>query len=311
MLLLGNPNADALELITSSAAAVAVHGSYTETDSTMGSASNVLPVPVNFQLASATTTSLIAAPGASKVRNLKFLQITNNDAALSCTVTVQITSTGPVHTVLKTVTLPPGESLVHVEGRWFHYDAGLGIYATPTYDPTIFKRSMSTADQTGLSAGSANYLTGSAIKLPASGSLVAGMVLRWLVHVAKTGAGTSTSQFAILFGTAGTTADTARCSTGALDTETAVADELVAIITATIRGPIGAACVVQSSWMLNDNLTTTGFSTTARKAQVKAVQSAAFDITPSGTIAGLTMTPGTADVITVRQVVGELLAPQA
>lgn len=287
---------DKIDCVTSSAATLDVHVS--AIDAAASGLTSPAAVKQNTAISSATTTDILAAPASSTTRTVKQLNVRNKDASLSCDVTIRFNANGTAYELFK-ATLSPGQVLSYIEG------VGFFQYSIPSIRSGL--KNSSTSDQSP-TAGSANYLTGSAITLPTSSTgLVAGVILRWHISLGKTGAGTGTSAFAIYFGTNGTTADTSRCATGNLDTETAAADEMEAFISATIRGPIGASCIVQSIFSLNNNLTTTGFSNTARKAQVKAVQSAAFDITPAGTIAGIVLTPGASDVITVRQVSAELL----
>jgi len=106
----------------------------------------------------------------------------------------------------------------------------------------------------------------------------------------------------VRFGTAGTTADTSRL-TFATGTQVANADSGVAEIMATVRGPIGASCIVQGN--LNFPHTNgTGFSSTA--VLNVANTSAAFDITTAGMTVGVSLTTGASHSITVTQVVSEV-----
>ena len=288
MLILTNSGTDKLQLVTSGAQAVDVHCSWMDYAS-----GAVTPGRTNSAISSATTTDIVAVPGASTVRNVKTINVRNKDTSASQTVTVIYNANGTQYELHK-VTLRPGEALEYIEGVGF-FTLGARLPVSPN---------VSTADQS-LNAGSANYLTGSAILFTANPTV--GTVLRWMITLGKTGAGTGTSAFAIYFGPNGTTGDTSRCATGNLDTETAAADEMRAEIIATIRGPISASCIVQAGFEIEDNLTTTGFSTTARKAQVKAVQSSAFAITGLPLYVGIVLTPGASDVITVRQVIAEVV----
>lgn len=279
---------DKLQLITSAAVAVDVHASYMDYNG-----STVTPGRQNTAISTATTTDIVGVPGASTQRNIKTLNARNKSASSAVDVTVQYNQNATLFEMHK-VTLRPGEALEYIEG--------VGFFTLAAKLP--FGPNASTADQSP-TAGSANYLTGSAIRFDANPSI--GTVLKWSISMGKSAAGTGTSALAIYFGPNGTTGDTSRCATGALDTETAIADEMLASIIAIIRGPITASCIVQSIFELDDNLTTTGFSNTARKAQVKAVQSAAFDITGLPLYVGIVLTPGASDVITVRQVVAEVV----
>lgn len=284
---------DKIQAITSSAAAIDSVIDYVDAaTSTLGVSGSGRQLTA---LSSAATTDILGAPAGSTTRTVKKATWRNKDASLAGDLTIQYNANGTLYE-MKKVTLQPGWDLSFIEGLGF-------FVATPVLSKSGLKNS-STGDQ-ALTAAAAQYLTGSAILLPSP--VPVGLILRWRVQAGKTGAGTSTSKIGISFGTAGTTGDTIRNDSGALDTETAIADEWIDDVQATIRGPISSSCIVQSHMMRNDNLTTTGISNTARKAQVKQIQSAAFDITVAGTIAGLQYTMGTADVTTVRSVTAEML----
>lgn len=84
----------------------------------------------------ATTTTIVAAPGASKQRSIRHLNIRNNHGSTACTVTVDHTDGTNVEIVFKTV-LAAGEMVVYGEnGVWVYYDPtgkpymGLGPVAT-------------------------------------------------------------------------------------------------------------------------------------------------------------------------------------
>lgn len=279
---------DKLQLVTDAAVTVDVHVSYMDYNG-----STVTPGRQNTAVSTAATTDVVASPGASSQRNIKTFNARNKAASASVGVTVLYNQNGTTFELHK-VTLRPGECLEYIEGVGF-FTLGARLPVSPN---------VSTADQSP-SAGSANYITGSALLFTANPTI--GTALRWMIALGKTGAGTGTTAFAIYFGPNGTTGDTSRCATGNLDTETAIADEMRVEILAIIRGPISASCIVQSGWEIEDNLTTTGFSNTARKAQVKAVQSSAFDITGLPLYAGIVITPGAADVITIRSCIAEVV----
>jgi hypothetical protein len=84
----------------------------------------------------ATTTTIVAAPGASKQRSIRHLNIRNNHGSTACTVTVDHTDGTNAEIVFKTV-LAAGEMIVYGEnGIWVYYDPagkpymGLGPIAT-------------------------------------------------------------------------------------------------------------------------------------------------------------------------------------
>ena len=149
-----------------------------------------------------------------------------------------------------------------------------------------------------MAAASRTYLTGSALTVPST-KLQIGTVLRWTFNMTKTSAGVATSTFDIAFGTAGTTADTARVSF-TKPAGTGVADEAYCIIEAICRGPLSASGIVVGEFVLMHNLAATGH------AQIPIVcvntVSSAFDVTVANLIAGICVTPGSSDSLTFQQV---------
>jgi hypothetical protein len=278
---------DKFQIATSAAAATDVHVSFIEAVIATGAMAGI--GKQNTALSSAGTTDILSAPAASNARSVKKMFIRNKDASLSNDITVIFNQSGTSFEIIKQ-TLQPGETLSFVEG--------LGFVVNKVATARSGMKNVSTADQ-AIGASVTAYITGSAILLP--NPVVAGMVLRWKIQLGKTAASVAQEVVAVRFGTGGSTSDTARNSF-TLDVETAVADEAMDEIEVVIRGPIGASCIAQASLQRDNNLSTTGFSSTARKAQLQAVQSAAFDITPAGTIAGLSYTTGTAHALTVRKV---------
>ena len=148
-------------------------------------------------------------------------------------------------------------------------------------------------------AAARTYITGSAITFPA-GTMQVGTMLRWTFNLTKTAAGTATSTFDIAFGTAGTTADTARVSF-TKPAGTAVADEGLVQIICIIR-TIGAAGVAVGQFHMTHNLAATGHAVIPC-VDVNTV-SAGFDMT-AVTTAGVCVTSGASDAITVEAVIAE------
>lgn len=156
--------------------------------------------------------------------------------------------------------------------------------------------------QQAVAAATLTYLTGSALAIPQGAYLRAGSRFRWRWNMAKTGAGTATSTIAIVFGTAGTTADTARVSF-TKPAGTAAADEGWCEVNATVRNISNTAGVVVGTFTLGHNLAATGH------AQIPFVAvttvSSGFDNIVDGLIVGLVITTGAADVITIEQLSAE------
>lgn len=167
----------------------------------------------------------------------------------------------------------------------------------------VIARNRSVAQQAP-AAAVATFITGSQLKAPPGGFKV-GDRLRWTFNMAKTAAGTAASTISIVFGLAGTVADTARVSF-AKPAGTAVADEAYCIVEATVR-TVAAAGVVVGEFVLLHNLAATGHAV----IPVVAVNtiSAGFDNTAEELFAGLVITTGAADVVTIEQVQAELVGP--
>lgn len=146
-------------------------------------------------------------------------------------------------------------------------------------------------------AATRTYIAGSALAVPLDG-LVAGATLRWTFNMTKTAAGTATSTFDICFGTAGTTADTAQVSF-TKPAGTAAADEGYVIIEAVVKS-VSATGVVVGEFIMLHNLAATGHLQIP--AAVVNVTSSAFDNTTAGLIAGVCITTGASDAITISQV---------
>lgn len=162
-------------------------------------------------------------------------------------------------------------------------------------------RNYSTSQQS-ISAATLTFIAGSALAIPKI-KLQAGAQIRWRFNMAKTAAGSAASTIAVTFGTAGTTADTARVSF-TKPAGTAAADEGLVEILLTIRS-IGATGVAIGTLQMTHNLNSTGHCTTANV--VVTTVSAGFDMTVADLIAGLVITTGASDVITVEHVQAELV----
>ena len=141
--------ADLVRVVTSHAALVEVHASYVDLNGT-----TVTPGRLNTLISTATTTTVVASPASSTVRNIKHLNITNDHASQSCNVTVEHTD-GTTAIELMAFTLLPGENMIlNEEGRWAHRDAqgaeyppaGLGAYSGY---PVPFMKSGTAADTAG------------------------------------------------------------------------------------------------------------------------------------------------------------------
>jgi hypothetical protein len=104
---------DKLQLVTSAAVTIDVHASWVD-----NSATAITPGRTNTAITTATTTDVVASPGASTVRNIKALNVRNKHATNSCDVTVQHTDGTTVAQLYK-VTLLAGYSLQYIDGVGF------------------------------------------------------------------------------------------------------------------------------------------------------------------------------------------------
>lgn len=280
-MLIQTATTDLVRLVTSVAADVDVHASWMDhTLSTDNYEAGRTPTAIT----TAATTTIVAAPAAGVTRNVKTIHIRNKDAADTVDVTVVFEIAGPVTYELHKVTLLPGEALEYVEG--------VGFFTLVSAPKTT--TNASTSDQTANAADT--YLTGS--NLTVVNRLKVGTMFFIDISATKTAAGTATPIFSVRFGTAGTTADTARLTfTGAA--QTAAVDTGVFRIVVLVRGPIGASCVVQGTYSMQHDLDTTGIGAVESDA-LQAV-SEAFDVTVAGTIMGVSVNPGASGVWTVTK----------
>ncbi len=149
-------------------------------------------------------------------------------------------------------------------------------------------------------AATPTYIAGSQLAIPTSG-LKVGSKIKFVLDITKTAAGVASSTYAIVFGTAGTVADTARVSFTKI-AGTAAIDTGRITIEAVVRS-VSATGVVVGNFQLTHNLAATGHSTLPNA--VLTTVSAGFDNTADtldpGFI-GLVATTGAADAITVQQV---------
>lgn len=131
MLNLGSTS-DIVRVITTAAATIECHASWVDLNGT-----TVTPGRTNTpNITTATTTTVVAAPAASTVRNVKGIYITNVSASASTRVAVEHFD-GTTAVELMGFILLPGENMTFSEvGRWTHRDAqgaeyppaGLGSY---------------------------------------------------------------------------------------------------------------------------------------------------------------------------------------
>lgn len=107
---------DKLSVISSAAATLDVQANWIDAVLTTGVMSNA--GRTNTAISSATTTDIVAVPGASTLRTVKQITIRNKDASLACDVTVQYNANGTL-TELDKVTLGTQDCFIYIEGIGF------------------------------------------------------------------------------------------------------------------------------------------------------------------------------------------------
>ena len=141
---------DLLRVTTSAAADIEVYCAWVDLNGTTVTPGRTCSASIT----TATTTTVVASPAASTVRNVKHINITNNSTSVSCRVTVDITDgTNPVE-LMSFILLPDENMVFNEEGRWNHRDAqgaeyppaGLGAY---TGYPVGFMKTGTAADAAG------------------------------------------------------------------------------------------------------------------------------------------------------------------
>jgi hypothetical protein len=114
---------DTVRVVTSHAATIEVHASFVDFNGTV-----VTPGRTNTIITTATTTTIVASPGSGVQRNVKHLNITNDHASQSCSITTEHFDGSNVVELIAVILLP-GENMVFGEdGRWTHYDANGAVY---------------------------------------------------------------------------------------------------------------------------------------------------------------------------------------
>lgn len=120
---------DLLKVTTGSAGTIEVHATWVDLLTTTGA---VTPGRTNTaDISSAATTTVVASPAASTIRNVKLLSVRNSHASVSNAITVSHTD-GTTEQILWKGTLAPDESVVYSEATgWIRLNAaGAPVTAT-------------------------------------------------------------------------------------------------------------------------------------------------------------------------------------
>jgi hypothetical protein len=154
-----------------------------------------------------------------------------------------------------------------------------------------------------VSPGSGNfYITGSALALGSS-AIQVGTSWEWVFGITKGAAGTGTPAWTIVFGTLGTTGDTARVTFTASTAQTAAADRALVRINAVARAVGGSGEIAGIYEFSHITVGATGFSTPA-STQVEQLStvSSTFDTSTASMIVGVCVNAGAGSAWSVETV---------
>ncbi len=196
---------DKISLITTTVANTDIVATYVDRNQSTGTVG--LADRQVTAVVTATTTDIVAAPGATTTRNIKSLNIRNKHTSTNNTITVQYNANSVLYELHK-ATLLAGEVLQYIEG--------LGFFKT--FDTTRDSRNFTTlADQ--LFTDGNNWATITGLSCPVKANVAYGF-LAFIPHI--TDATTTGAQFGVKL----TTAPTA-LRAGTIDTVTASATAAV------------------------------------------------------------------------------------
>lgn len=184
--------------------------------------------------------------------------------------------------------------------RYVAADETWGSTGSGITTPTPNQYNVSTSTQTGFATDT--YVAGSNIAIP-TGKIQVGSMYRVKIELIKTAAGVAAPVISLRVGVLGTTADTQRALL-TLAAQTAVVDSGIIDVIAVAR-IAGAASVLKMAGGLGHNLAATGLS--VANYSTDNYTSAAFDITGTGLIIGLSINAGTAASWTTHLVAAELI----
>lgn len=109
-----------LQLVTSAAATLDVQVNWADLVLATGLPANPPGGAQNTAIVTATTTDILAAPGAANLRTLKQMTVRNKDASLACDVTV-VYDAAATDTEIDKFTLNPSDCLIYIEGIGFYH----------------------------------------------------------------------------------------------------------------------------------------------------------------------------------------------
>ena len=184
--------------------------------------------------------------------------------------------------------------------RFRCYEGSAWTNCTPSTRVAVSTATQAPAAGTDTIVNGSTVPLGTAGLIGPTGSNQNGTLITWRIKMSKTAAGTGATTFTIRFGTAGTTADTARCTAFSTGTATAVVDVADVVITAYATAG-GSTATLNCAGTMSHMLATTGFNNAAYFVQAYSTQTS-FNSTPAGTKASLSITAGTGSTITIQKV---------
>ena len=194
-MLLLTSTTDKVQVVTGQAVTVDVHASYMDYNGT-----TVTPDRKNTNISTATTTDVVASPGASVSRNVKLLIVRNRHASSSCDVTVQHTDGTTVSELYKT-TLTAGQTLVFLEGTGFFVLPASTTSANLTVAEGSFNQRTLSSELPPVAVGTFLIISGTAYYVYV-GRIVADItVVSVEFHVTTAGAGAQTAEVGLFSST--------------------------------------------------------------------------------------------------------------
>lgn len=264
---------------------------------TQGTTQSTGTTNITLQAPTGVTSYIITLPTAVGATGLMQWTVASTVATLSSVTTLPSALTIPAP-VFSTGATASGSGNFNLSGSTGSFSLPTGGLLAPNSSLPNRFRSASSVSAQAPSASTRTYVTGSDIGVFTAAQIQVGTIIEWDMSITKTGAGVASSTFDIAFGTAGSTADTARVSftkpagVGNVDT--------CHVHIAAVVKTNSASGVVLGDFVLTDDQTGAGgFLASGKYASVLQVQSSTFDTT-TPTHVGICITTGASDAYTIN-----------
>ncbi len=195
-MLLLTTTTDKLQVVTGAAITIDVHASFVDLSGT-----TVTPGRQNTAITTATTTDIVAAPGASTSRNIKGLHLRNKHASLAGDVTILYNANATTYELFR-CTLFPGDCLEYVEGVGFFVIAASASQTAITTAEASGGQLVLKSDLNRVAIGTFLCISGTAYYVYVGRVVRAVTALFVEFHVTTAGAGAQTAEVGLF-----TTAD--------------------------------------------------------------------------------------------------------